>query len=294
MALHDDELRIDLDLVAELLTQQMPQWSGLPLRQLHTSGTVNVTFRLGDDMVVRLPRTVELGNGPQRESWCLPLVAGEVPLDVPAFHALGTPTGSYPSHWSVLSWIEGTNANQSTLRDLNAAATALGEFVTSLRQIATDGAPEGGNYRAFGLAKVDAGMRHWASRLPDDIDRTPVLRVWEQCLAVGEWAGTPRWLHSDLRGDNLIAADGELVGVIDWEGCTVGDPSADHLSAWWLFDRDSRDTFRSASNASPADWIRAKGWALFMAVAAIPYYAESNPTFAAQARTALAEIMTDE
>ncbi|MCP4303381.1 MAG: aminoglycoside phosphotransferase family protein [bacterium] len=294
MALHDDELTIDIDLVAELLTQQMPQWSGLPLHRLRTSGTVNVTFRLGDDMVVRLPRTREFGDGPQHEARCLPVFVGEVPLDVPAFLALGTPTDSYPSHWSVLRWIEGTNADQSTLRDLNAAATALGEFVAALRQISTVGAPEGGSYRASGLARVDEGLRHWASGLPDDIDRAGVLRVWEQCLAVGEWGGPAMWLHSDLRGDNLIASGGDLVGVIDWEGCTVGDPSADHLSAWWLFDGDSRDTFRSASNASDADWIRAKGWALFMAVAAIPYYAESNPTFAAQARTALSEIMADE
>jgi aminoglycoside phosphotransferase (APT) family kinase protein len=101
------------------------------------------------------------------------------------------------------------------------------------------------------------------------------------------------WFHSDLRGDNLIVHSGRLVAVIDWEGCTVADPSADYLAGWWLFDRDSRETFRSASNADRSDWLRAKGWALHMAVAAIPYYADSNPVFVAQARNALDEILSD-
>ncbi len=35
------------------------------------------------------------------------------------------------------------------------------------------------------------------------------------------------------------------------------------------------------------------GWALFMSVAAIPYYSETNPTFAGQARRALDEIIED-
>jgi aminoglycoside phosphotransferase (APT) family kinase protein len=192
-----------------------------------------------------------------------------------------------------LGWIEGEAADRSTLQDLHAAASALGEFVVELRRCPTGGAPQDGNYRAFGLANADADMRRWVDELPDDIDSRAVLGVWESCLSVGEWRGPPMWLHSDLRGDNLIANDGRLVAVIDWEGCTVGDPSADYLAAWWLFDGDSRETFSRASHAEQADWLRAKGWALHMAVGAIPYYAETNPTFVVQARAALAEILGD-
>ena len=100
-------------------------------------------------------------------------------------------------------------------------------------------------------------------------------------------------MHTDLRGDNLIARDGRFAAVIDWEGCTVGDPSADHLGAWWLFDGESRETFRVVSRADKASWLRAMGWALLMSVAAIPYYADTNPVFVAQARRALNEILSD-
>ncbi|MEN8239389.1 MAG: aminoglycoside phosphotransferase family protein [Actinomycetota bacterium] len=294
MALHDNEFRIDPVLVRQLLSEQMPEWADLPITRLETSGTVNVAYRLGDDMLVRLPRTASFSRGPQRESRWLPVFAPRVPLEVPSYLALGRPTELYPSHWSVLRWIEGTTAGSSTLHDLDEAASALAEFVVALRRVATDGAPEDGNYRAFGLARADRDLRDWADRLPDDIDASAVLDVWESCLSVGEWNGSPTWLHSDLKGDNLIAHNGSLVAVIDWEGCTVGDPSADYLAAWWLFDGDSREVFRTATNAEHADWQRAKGWALHMAVVAIPYYSDTNPAFATQARSALAEILTDE
>jgi aminoglycoside phosphotransferase (APT) family kinase protein len=164
----------------------------------------------------------------------------------------------------------------------------------SLADRLSEGAPVGGNYRAFGLANVDAGFKEWVAKLTDDIDRARVVAVWHRCIAAGEWSGRPSWLHADLRGDNMIARDGRLAAIIDWEGCTVGDPSADHLAAWWLFDAESREAFRTASRADKETWLRAMGWALFMSVGAIPYYATTNPTFASQARHALNEILEDQ
>lgn len=163
-----------------------------------------------------------------------------------------------------------------------------------MRELPIDGAPTDGNYRAFGLSRIDRDFRNWLEQAPQGVDRNAVIEVWEECLAAGEWKGPPVWLHSDLRGDNLIARNGELVAVIDWEGCTVGDPAADLLAAWWLFNHpDVRQEFRIASNAQRSEWMRGKGWALHMAIAAIPHYESSNPVFARQARSALSQILND-
>lgn len=292
MTLHDNEFTVDDELVRLLVRAQAPQWSEEPIRRQETSGTVNVIYRLGDDKVVRLPRTPDHASGPGREARWMPLFATELPLRVPAHLLLGRPTDRYPAHWSILEWIDGTVADESALPDLDRAAESLAAVVTAMRRVSTVGAPARGNYRAFGLPNVDRTFRAFADRLPDDIDRPAVIRVWESCLNAETWDGPPTWLHSDLRGDNLIARDGKLVAVIDWEGCTVGDPSADLLAAWWLFDGDSRETFRRAvREATTSDWERAKGWALHMAVLAIPYYADSNPDFVRQARRALADIL---
>ena len=294
MALHDNEFPVDDDLVNRLLGEQMPQWRDLSLRRLATSGTVNVVYRLGDDKVVRLPRAPHLTSGPQREAQWMQTFAAHLPLAIPQFLALGEPTGSYPSHWTVLEWIDGTTASPSTLVELGDAAADLGEFVCALRMVPTAGAPADGSYRGFGLRKADAGFRRWVKKLPADIDQSAANRVWDSCLAVGDRTEPPTWFHSDLRGDNLIVRDDRLIAVIDWEGCSVGDPSADLLGAWWLFDGDSRDALRTATQAGAAEWKRAKGWALHMAVLAIPYYADTNRAFVDQARRALEEILADD
>lgn len=294
MNLHANEFPISTDLVRRLLSEQMPRWAELPLRRLHTSGTVNVIFRLGDDKVLRLPRTPDYTGGPPHEARWMPVFAPLLPLAVPGHLGLGSPTDEYPSPWSVLEWIEGEPASPATVSNLRESASTLGQFVAAMRELPTDGAPEGGNYRAFGLHRIDQDFRSWLDQAPQDVDRKAATEVWEACLATGEWRGPPTWLHSDLRGDNLIARNGELVAVIDWEGCTVGDPAADLLAAWWLFDPpDIRHEFRVASNAQEPEWMRAKGWALHMAIAAIPYYESSNPAFARQARSALSQILHD-
>lgn len=292
MNLHENEFAIDDDLVRRLLRAQAPRWSEERLRRQETRGTVNVIYRLGDDKVVRLPRSPDHLSGPEREARWMPVFAAELPLRVPGHLLLGRPTDLYPAHWSILEWIEGHVADESTLADLDGAAASLAAVVRAIRRVPTEGAPAGGSYRAVGLAGVDRTFRSFVDRLPDDLDRSAVIRVWGSCLDAEAWNGPPRWLHSDLRGDNLIARHGELVAVIDWEGCTVGDPSADLLAAWWLFDGDSRETFRRAiGDATRAEWARARGWALHMAVLAIPYYAGTNPSFVGQARRALAEIL---
>jgi len=54
--LHDAEPDIDVNQVGLMITDQFPGWAGLPLAPVSSSGTDNVMLRLGDRLVVRLPR----------------------------------------------------------------------------------------------------------------------------------------------------------------------------------------------------------------------------------------------
>ncbi len=46
-------------LVAQLITDQFPEWSDLPLERVDSFGTVHRIYKLGTDMAVRLPVLVE-------------------------------------------------------------------------------------------------------------------------------------------------------------------------------------------------------------------------------------------
>ena len=258
--------------------------------RLTTAGTVNVLYRLGEDKLVRLPRLASFQDGPLRESRWLPRFAPEVPLQIPRYLTLGEPTDEYPSPWSVLGWIEGEEATPTTLSDLNRAAERLGQFVLALRSVPTVGAPDG-NARGRGLAAVDAGARRFLSVFPEDIDQGAVLDVWATCLEAPTWDGPPTWFHSDLHSGNLLAREGELVAVLDFEGCSVGDPASDLIAAWWLFDESSRDTFLGIIDPDKASLRRGRGWALYMCITGIPYYQHTNPGFVSMARLALTQIL---
>ena len=54
--MHADELMVDEETVRRLVAAQFPQWSSLPVRRLPPLGTDNQLFRLGDDLLVRMPR----------------------------------------------------------------------------------------------------------------------------------------------------------------------------------------------------------------------------------------------
>ncbi|WP_172639124.1 phosphotransferase [Streptomyces tailanensis] len=108
--LHADEFDIDEALVARLIAAQFPEWAGLPLAPAPASGTDNVMFRLGDDMVVRLPRLPGGADHVDTEHRWLPRLAPHLPLAVPEPLGKGRPGEVYGQPWSVMRRLDGENA----------------------------------------------------------------------------------------------------------------------------------------------------------------------------------------
>jgi aminoglycoside phosphotransferase (APT) family kinase protein len=155
---HDDELEIEEPLVRRLLEEQFPEWAALPLERAG-DGTVNVIYRLGDALSVRLPRR----DGPvaedDREQRVLETFAGRLPVAVPRVVGRGRPGAQYPWYWSVHSWLDG---------ELPADDLALDDvagLVASLRGVDTAGAPEPGGGRGRPLRNRDRSVRDALDRV---------------------------------------------------------------------------------------------------------------------------------
>ena len=114
-------------------------------------------------------------------------------------------------------------------------------------------------------------------------------RSWQESLDAPVWHGREVWLHGDLLPGNLLVVDGRLSAVIDW-GLNVGDPACDLQPAWNVFAGESRRRFRSELAVDDASWLRGRGWALFQAVVALPYYWDTNPGIVRQASRALTQV----
>tara|TARA_R110002124_G_scaffold126756_3_gene286465 strand:- start:55117 stop:55362 length:246 start_codon:yes stop_codon:yes gene_type:complete len=81
--LHNDEIRIDASLVRELVDRAFPQFVGHPLRALDSSGSSNALFRLGDELLVRLPRQPGGSQTILKEERWLPQVESALSVAVP-------------------------------------------------------------------------------------------------------------------------------------------------------------------------------------------------------------------
>ena len=112
-----DAARIDESLVRALLAEQLPELAALPVRRVEPGGNDHRTFRLGEELLVRLPSAP--GYVPQvvKEQTWLPRLAPLLPLPVPAVHAVGVPSPLFAAPWSVYGWLEGTPASVAHVDD---------------------------------------------------------------------------------------------------------------------------------------------------------------------------------
>ncbi|WP_405057206.1 aminoglycoside phosphotransferase family protein [Kribbella sp. NBC_01505] len=294
--LHDDEVEIDAELVARLLAEQFPDWADAPIEVVASSGTDNVTFRVGEDLAARLPRTVSTQGQVEEDLTWLPRLAPHLPLAVPEPLALGEPGAGYPFTWGVYRWLDGEAFELDQLADPNAAARDLAEFIRALQAVDTTGAPVPSDdpfSRGTPLKPRDAMFREALDQLRDEFDTELVLEAWDASLAADTYSGPPVWVHGDLMSGNLLVADGNLSAVIDFGTARAADPAADVLPAWWLFEGDSRQAFRDALQVDRTTWTRARGWALSLSMIAIPYYRTRRPDPNPGEHPFITDLLTD-
>jgi aminoglycoside phosphotransferase (APT) family kinase protein len=290
-----DGVNIDAALVERLIAAQFPRWGNLPIRPVELDGWDNTTFRLGEDMSVRLPSAAQYALQVEKEHRWLPRLAPLLPLPIPVPLAKGVPADGYPWQWSVYRWLEGETATIGRIADPVGFATALADFLTALYRLdPTGGPPPGGHnfFRGGPLRVYDAETRQALAALEGRIDSDTAGAVWEAALAA-TWCGPPVWFHGDVAWGNLLVRDGRLSAVIDFGSSGVGDPSCDLAIAWTLFGGESREAFRAGLRLDAGTWARGRGWALWKALITLADQIDTDPLVAGEARRVIAEVLAD-
>ncbi|WP_188297292.1 aminoglycoside phosphotransferase family protein [Streptomyces sp. CBMA156] len=290
--LHPDELDIDEALVRRMVAEHFPQWAGLPVAPVEPTGTSNAMYRLGTELVVRIPRIPGVVEEIAKEDRWLRSLAPRLPVPVPVPLAVGGPVDGCPWPWSVLRWLDGTIPVTGRIAEPGLLAGDLAGFVTALRGIDPAGAPAA--YRSESLADRDAWTRKAIAAVPDLVDASAATAAWEHALAAPAPTGPPVWLHGDLQpGNLLVSPDGRLGAVIDF-GCSgLGEPAVDLIPAWYVLPAAAREAFRTAAAPDDAAWDRARGWALSIALLEVAYYRDSDPRMTAIARQVIAEVLAE-
>lgn len=306
------EVDLTTDLVRALLADQHPDLAALPLR-LAAHGWDNATFRLGDDLAVRLPRREVAAHLVEHEQRWLPTLAALCPVPVPAPVRVGRPSGRFGWAWSVVPWLTGAPAATQPVPDRTPWAPALAAALDALHVPAPAGAPVNpfrggalaGRATAFrerlAAGHLDAAVRAASGAGTSTADgRRRLETLWHDALAAPAWPGPLVWLHGDPHPANLVVADDRLTGLLDFGDLTAGDPACDLATAWLTFDAAGRTAFRDhvdthADARGPLDpgrWRRAAGWALVMASALVTH-GDDDPVVAAAGTHAITELLRE-
>ena len=258
------EVAIDAELVTRLLREQHPDLADLPLGRRH-EGWDNVTWRIGEELAVRLPRRAIASTMVITELAWLPRISKDWTFRAPVALRIGDPSGSYPWHWSVVPWLPGHNAFAQPLGV--EGARDLGRALAMLHQPAPADAPlnpfrstplahriDRASARIDALSARDVNGQYWlnSEAANDTMRRASRHTDYERVCA-----------HLDLHGKNIITDNSRLVGIIDWGDAGAGDRATDLGQAYVLLGQAKWRTMLSAYGpTSRATRERAKAEAI--------------------------------
>ncbi len=247
-------------LVRDLIADQHPDFAALPIR-LSGEGWDNYTFRLGENLAVRLPRReagLDLIRNEQR--W-LAEAAHDVTLPVPAPIAIGAPGLGYKCPWSIVPWIEGAPVDHAPLDAEQ--GRVLASFLRALHRSAPPGAPlNPGRGVRLEIRRERFAQCLDRLRSSSDVITPSIDAAWQTALEA-PFAETSVWLHGDLHAQNVLSKHGRLAGIIDWGDMCAGDAAVDLCSVWGILPQASaRAEALKAYAPEDALLVRARGWAV--------------------------------
>jgi aminoglycoside phosphotransferase (APT) family kinase protein len=86
--MHQDDLPVSDVLIRDLLARHVPQWVDQTLQRVTSSGTDNALYRIGDGLVLRIPRRASAALLLSKELDWLPHLT-DLPLATPTLRYRG-------------------------------------------------------------------------------------------------------------------------------------------------------------------------------------------------------------
>jgi aminoglycoside phosphotransferase (APT) family kinase protein len=296
MAMHDDDIYVSDKTVRWLVASQFPEWTGVPIHRIRSSGTVYAIFRIGDDLAARFPlrpgdpesvrETLEIEAKASAEFNRHSRFPGPKPL------AIGEPGGGYPLPWSVQSWLPGTVAEDGVAAGSALLARDLATLIASLRQVDTAGRSFEWGWRGGDLRTHDRWVQECLEKSTELLDVPRLTALWKYFLELPR-ISPDVMSHGDLIPSNVLLTGGRLTGLLDCGGFGPADPALDLIAGWHLLDGEPRAAFRQALAPDDLEWERSKAWAFEQSIGAVWYYAQTNPAMSKMGHRMLSRILAN-
>lgn len=141
--MHEGQVEVATDDVVAAITAQFSEFAGLPVERVESAGTVVAPFRVGEQVVARLP-LVPLDSDAARESirgkgeHAL-VLADQLEIAVPRLIGVGEPFGGYPGVWSLWTWLPGRSLDRLPVPRDARLATDLAAVIRSIQSLPMQG-----------------------------------------------------------------------------------------------------------------------------------------------------------
>ncbi|WP_150464762.1 phosphotransferase, partial [Francisella sp. XLW-1] len=106
---------INVDLAYKIIKKQFPEYLHLDIKSVEKQGHDNRTYRIGNDMLIRMPTAESYALKVPKEQDLLPKLAKHLSVAIPAPIKMGKPSEDYPYPFSIYKWLDGRSANHITL-----------------------------------------------------------------------------------------------------------------------------------------------------------------------------------
>lgn len=262
-------VNITPDLACQLIKEQFPEYAHLSVTSVEKQGHDNRTYRLGDDLLIRMPTEEAYALKVPKEQALLPKLAPHLSVGIPVPIKMGFPCNYYPYPFSIYKWLKGNSLNLLKLEqaEIEQLAIDLAKFLKQLQNITTVDGPTPGQHnwwRGDHVSIYDKGAREQIAMLAHLIDTKKALNLWNTACNT-HWNRAPVWIHGDVAIGNILIQDNKLAAIIDFGGMAVGDPACDLVMIWTFFHKEARDIFIKEMNLDEDTWLRSKAWALWKA-----------------------------
>lgn len=253
--------------VKKMISEQFPQYQGLDVIPVVPGGHDNRTFRLGEELVIRIPSAQGYANQVTKEFRWLPTIGNQLDLQITSPIELGQANSYCPFPFTISKWIDGNSLLETEVNQ-ELIAIELRQFLIDYQAVEVSGVHSCGIdtcYRGCNLAVYDYQTRERIHQLMWILPADKLLTIWESSLI----AEDVRFclVHGDIALGNILVHNNKLQAVIDFGQFGMGDPSCDYAIAWTYFRDESRQLFLQGVNQE--DIKRAKGWALWKAIISI-------------------------
>lgn len=234
----------------------------------HSNLTFAVTDQIGQRFVLRRPplgHRLASAHDMGREHRIIAALSGS---DVPVPPAIGFCDDEKvnDAEFYVMGYVDGhvlrdPAAVERTLSP-EARATASRSLVDTMAAIhAVDidrvGLADLGRHEGYIARQLKRWYSQWNQQRTRDLPA--VDRAHDLLAAMIPDQGPARLVHGDYRLDNcMVADDGTVAAVLDWEICTLGDPLADLglLMVYWTGPGDAASAWEGGATSVAGFWNR--------------------------------------